>query len=68
MLDSDDGGGAGDPAVRDHRSGFSQRDPAGLGRLVRRGLPGPVGAPGDVQILRVVGVAGHRLEGQDKPG
>jgi hypothetical protein len=64
VLNSDDGGGAEDLAGGDQAGQVGERDPADLLGLVGQRRADPVGAAGQVELVRAVGRTGHRLERQ----
>jgi tetratricopeptide (TPR) repeat protein len=68
VLHADDRGGPGDAPVSDHRGGVIQRNPADLGGLVSLRLPHQVGTARQVEVLRKICVADHRLERQHESG
>jgi hypothetical protein len=65
MLHADDGDCADDVPSGDHRGCLVKKYPLNLGGLISVGLADVVGSMGQVQVLRIVGVADNWLAGQD---
>ena len=66
VLHSDNRRGSGDPAIRDHDRSLVQCHPGHVSSLIAAGVTHLLGTACNVEVLRKIRVADHRLERQNE--